>query len=202
MFELKITGETPLELMANTISISTRFLESKDATQLGVSMYDSDGGRAEVDPAENQRAVEAVLSKAEQADANRAAVEPPPQSAPAQAAPASGQMNLFPPTPAPVAPPAAAPNYPAWQPQAAVAPAQPAPAAAITPPGAVPISAAPGFTQDQVGRAGADLITRDPSKREALFALLQQHGAQTLGQVPPERLGAVAMALRAMGANI
>ena len=66
----------------------------------------------------------------------------------------------------------------------------------------VPTSNAPGFTIQQVGRAGADLVTANPAKRDELNALLRQYGVQTLAELKPDQLGPFALALREMGANI
>ncbi len=81
-------------------------------------------------------------------------------------------------------------------PQAAV-PAPPAPAVPT-----VPTSPAPGYTLEQLARAGADLISADPAKREQLIALLQQFGVQTITLLPPECYGAFATALRGLGAKV
>ena len=66
----------------------------------------------------------------------------------------------------------------------------------------VPTSNAPGFTIQQVGRAGTDLVTANPAKRDELNALLRQYGVQTLAELKPDQLGPFALALREMGANI
>jgi hypothetical protein len=85
---------------------------------------------------------------------------------------------------------------PTQQPAAPVVPVTPPPA----PP--VPTAAAPAYTLDQVSRAGADLITVKPEAMGALLALMPKYGVQTLTQLKPEQLGAVAIELRGLGANI
>ena len=68
--------------------------------------------------------------------------------------------------------------------------------------GPIPVSAAPGFTVEQIGKAGADLVTANPAKRNELNALLQRYGVQSVSELGPEHLGTFAQALRGMGANI
>lgn len=67
---------------------------------------------------------------------------------------------------------------------------------------AAPVAQAPAFTLEQVSKAGADLITAQPTKMQDLMALLQQYGVQTIQALPADKLGAFATALRGMGAQI
>lgn len=86
-----------------------------------------------------------------------------------------------------------------------IAPDLVVPAAPVTPPvppTAVPLAQAPSFTLEQVGKAGADLITQNPGKMPELMALLSQFGIQTVQQLKTDQLGAFATALRGMGAKI
>ena len=108
----------------------------------------------------------------------------------APAAPAvSAPVN---PTPAPVAP----------APVAAVPVAGPQ----VTPPGnapaVAPVAAAPAYTVEQIGKAGADLVSQDAAKMPELLALLQKYGAQAITQLKPEQLGAFATELRGLGAKL
>ncbi len=96
------------------------------------------------------------------------------------------------PTPAPVA------ITPAQQP-APITPMPPAPVPAPTP-AAVPVATAPGYTLEQLGKAGAALV--DVGKRDQLIALLQRRGIQTLSQLDPSQYGAFATELRGLGAQI
>lgn len=118
--------------------------------------------------------------------------------------PAAPQMPAVPvaaPAPSPV-PTAPAPQMSAV-PVAAPAPV-PAPAAPVSsapPAPAVPTTPAPGYTLDQLSKAGAGL-TADPVKREQLIALLRQFGVQAITMLPPEQYGAFATALRGLGAAI
>ena len=92
------------------------------------------------------------------------------------------------PTPAPAAVPAAPATAPA------VPTAAPAPA--------VPTTAAPGLTLEQLGKAGADLIAADPGKMPQLMAVLQQLGVPSIQHLQPDQIGPCAIALRGLGAKI
>ena len=81
---------------------------------------------------------------------------------------------------------------------APVIPPAPAP---ITPPTVAP-TAAPAFTLMQVAKAGADLITAKPQLQPQLVELLGRFGAQTVKDLPQNRLGEFAAELRALGGKI
>lgn len=113
---------------------------------------------------------------------------------------------------APAAPAVSAPVNPTPAPVALVNPA-PAPVAAVpvagpqvTPPGnapaVAPVAAAPAYTVEQIGKAGADLMSQDAAKTPELLALLQKYGAQAITQLKPEQLGAFATELRGLGAKL
>ena len=109
------------------------------------------------------------------------------------------------PTHAPVAAPTISPmpatnapvNTPTVAPISAPAPVAPAPVATT-----VPLASAPTFTLEQVCKAGADLIGRAPHLLPQANAMLAQYGVQSLSELKPDQLGAVATALRGMGASI
>ena len=75
-----------------------------------------------------------------------------------------------------------------------------APVAPMTTP--VPLAAAPQYTMEQIARAGADLVTRDPSKAIAAQQLLASFGIQSVTALPQERFGEFVTALRGLGAQI
>ena len=113
---------------------------------------------------------------------------------------------------APAAPAVSAPVNPTPAPVALVNRA-PAPVAAVpvagpqvTPPGnapaVAPVAAAPAYTVEQIGKAGADLVSQDAAKMPELLALLQKYGAQAITQLKPEQLGAFATELRGLGAKL
>jgi len=112
-----------------------------------------------------------------------------------------------------VAPAAEGPApYPAAQQQApTVPPAQyipqvPYPPPLLQPPVAPPTTAptlptnAPTYTLDDLMRAGSSLA--DAGQREAVVNLIAQFGAPALAQIPPERYGEFAAALRGLGAQL
>lgn len=66
----------------------------------------------------------------------------------------------------------------------------------------VPLAGAPTFTMEQICRAGADLITQNPGVMPQVNGLLAQYGVQTITDLKPEYFGAVATALRGLGAKI
>ena len=98
---------------------------------------------------------------------------------------------------APVAQPVA-PVMPV-APTAPTAPPAPASAPAAPP---VPLAPAPQYSLDQIARAGADLVTREPAKAAAAQQLLASFGVQTVSELPKERFGEFVTALRGLGASI
>lgn len=66
----------------------------------------------------------------------------------------------------------------------------------------VPLSAAPEYTLEQLARAGATLVSRDPAKAKAAQELLQRFGVASVSALPKERYGEFATALRGLGAEI
>lgn len=67
-------------------------------------------------------------------------------------------------------------------------------------PAAAPTTPAAAYTLEQLSLAAAPLM--DAGKTEALIALLQSFGVQTLQQLPHERFNDFAVAIRGMGAQI
>ena len=65
-----------------------------------------------------------------------------------------------------------------------------------------PVTGAPGYTAEQISRAGAELVQTDPTKMQALLAMLQQFGVATIQMLKPEQFGAFASALRSLGARL
>ena len=129
---------------------------------------------------------------------------PAPGQTPAPAAPAQSPMPAPAPVSAPPAPTYAAPaNSPVYHPTPVPAPrftpAIPAATPAPAPVQAAPTSA-PTYTSDQLTKAGADLA--QAGKMPQLMGLLQQFGIQAITQLPPEQYGAMATALRGLGAQL
>lgn len=76
----------------------------------------------------------------------------------------------------------------------ASAPTQPTPAPAA------PTAESHAFTFDDLARAASSLM--DAGKQQQLLGLLQQFGIQRLDQLPKERCGEFATALRGLGARL
>lgn len=89
---------------------------------------------------------------------------------------------------------------PLVQPQPMMQPPQPMP----TPQPVMqpPVTGAPGYTAEQISRAGAELVQTDPTKMQALLAMLQQFGVATIQMLKPEQFGAFANGLRSLGARL
>lgn len=78
-------------------------------------------------------------------------------------------------------------------------PVQSAPVQSAPVMGAVPTST-PSYTQDDLVKASMTLM--DSGKQGELISLLGQFGVNALPELPPEKYGAFATALRGMGAQI
>lgn len=143
----------------------------------------------------SDRAYEALKALADAIGAKTtAAPTPAPAPAPAPApTPAPSPAVLQPVNTAPA--PADAPPFatqPLHVPKAAPA-AAPAPAP-------VPTAPAPTYTLEQLTVAAAPLI--DQGKLNELCGVIASFGVQSLQELPPERYGEYATAIRALGAKI
>lgn len=86
---------------------------------------------------------------------------------------------------------------------APLAPITPTPVPPAAPPAApVPTVAAPAYSLDQLVCAAAPLIDAGPAKIKQLQDLLAQFGVQSLQELPTEQYGAMANALRVLGAKL
>lgn len=101
-------------------------------------------------------------------------------------------------------------QQPVVQPQAMAQPqvmpqqpvVQPQPSVQTQPMMQPPVTGAPGYTAEQISRAGAELVQTDPTKMQALLAMLQQFGVATIQMLKPEQFGAFANGLRSLGARL
>ena len=80
-------------------------------------------------------------------------------------------------------------------------PATPAPTV-TAPVTQAPVATTPSYTVAQVAKAGADLMASNPALQPALVELIHKYGAQTVQEIPQDKLGAFATELRQMGARI
>ena len=123
--------------------------------------------------------------------------------------------NIAPAAPAPMPAPAPVPmqNPAPYQMPAAptsgmqfgAVPTAPAPAQSYQPapvgaPAAAPTASPPQYDVEMLGRAAAPLAAA--GKRQELFNLLQSFGVQSINELPRERYGEMAIALRGLGAQI
>lgn len=145
------------------------------------------------------RLIEVVNESGEQPGIDIPAAAPAMNTAPASA-PAAYQMPKAPTagmafTPAPTAAPQNMPA-PTYQQMPTAVPAAPP----VAPPTAPPVAPPPQYDVEMLGRAAAPLAAA--GKRQELYNLLQSFGVQSINELPKERYGEMALALRGMGAQI
>lgn len=116
------------------------------------------------------------------------------------------QQPVVLPMPQAMAQPQAMPQQPVAQPQPLVQPQPmmqpPQPMPTQQPVMQPPVTGAPGYTAEQISRAGAELVQTDPTKMQALLGMLQQFGVATIQMLKPEQFGAFANGLRSLGARL
>ena len=110
------------------------------------------------------------------------------------------QQPVVLPMPQATAQPQVMPQQPVQQPQVMPQPPQTMPTQ--QPVMQPPVTGAPGYTAEQISRAGAELVQTDPTKMQALLAMLQQFGVATIQMLKPEQFGAFANGLRSLGARL
>ena len=94
---------------------------------------------------------------------------------------------------------AANPTIPVSAPQT-VPVAQPTQNVSSPSPAPIVPTAAPQYTLDMLANAGATLINE--GKMSSVMAILAKFGVEALTSLPPDKYGAVALELRALGAQI
>lgn len=116
------------------------------------------------------------------------------------------QQPVVLPMPQAMAQPQVMPQQPVAQPQSLVQPQPvmqpPQPMPTQQPVMQPPVTGAPGYTAEQISRAGAELVQTDPTKMQALLGMLQQFGVATIQMLKPEQFGAFANGLRSLGARL
>ena len=121
---------------------------------------------------------------------------PTPSIAPAQVAPAVVPT-------APISPTQAYSNAPV----APAYPVTPKPAAPVSPvpnqapQTAAPVAAAPAYTFEQIARA-AGAVADSGKRQEVCDLITKAYGVATLSQIPKDKYGAFATALRGLGGRI
>lgn len=116
------------------------------------------------------------------------------------------QQPVVLPMPQAMAQPQAMPQQPVAQPQPLVQPQPmmqpPQPMPTQQPVMQPPVTGAPGYTAEQISRAGVELMQSDPTKLQALQGLLRQFGTTAIQHLKPEQLGAFANGLQSLGARL
>lgn len=208
--EIRVTGATPLEVLARIGAFGMHCLANSDVCAAAQRIYEAEAHKEA-----------AAKREAEQVNAQ-------PANPPAPAATGAPTIATAAPTAPPVVPtyapaPTSGPMVvPMVAPGTQGAPATPVTQASATAPtpspsalsgqmeiaspsnpptGAAP-TGAPSYTLDDITRAGADFIVRNPDKQEMLNSLFPQFGITTLAELRPDQMGAFATAMRAMGVSI
>lgn len=179
MFEIKVTISCPdLVAAAEMLVKALRPAAAESEAPAEPKKTSKRGGKA-------KQEVELVPNAMEEPAPQQPVVLPMPQ--------AMAQPQVMPQQP--VAQP-----QPLVQPQSMMQPPQPMP----TPQPVMqpPVTGAPGYTAEQISRAGAELVQTDPTKMQALLAMLQQFGVATIQMLKPEQFGAFANGLRSLGARL
>lgn len=179
MFEIKVTISCPdLVAAAEMLVKALRPAAAESEAPAEPKKTSKRGGKA-------KQEVELVPNAMEEPAPQQPVVLPMPQ--------AMAQPQVMPQQP--VAQP-----QPLVQPQPMMQPPQPMP----TPQPVMqpPVTGAPGYTAEQISRAGAELVQTDPTKMQALLAMLQQFGVATIQMLKPEQFGAFANGLRSLGARL
>ena len=172
MIEIKITADNPLEALANLTAYGILCMENREVFDRAGAILAAARGKQPA-PIDNSDVTTHTLDR-------------------------------VPPTMPPVSP-STAPIAPTVQSQAGnaagVSPGSTIPSN-LSPTAAVPVATAPTYTMEQIAKAGAELLSKDPNMRDQLMALLAQHGVQSVTELSPDQYGAYATALRGMGAKI
>lgn len=175
MFEIKVTISCPdLVAAAEMLVKALRPAAAESEAPAEPKKTSKRGGKAEQE-------VELVPNAMEEPAPQQPVVLPMPQ--------AMAQPQVMPQQP--VAQP-----QPLVQSQPMMQPPQPMPTQQP------PVTGAPGYTAEQISRAGAELVQTDPTKMQALLGMLQQFGVATIQMLKPEQFGAFANGLRSLGARL
>ena len=179
MFEIKVTISCPdLVAAAEMLVKALRPAAAESEAPAEPKKTSKRGGKA-------KQEVELVPNAMEELAPQQPVVLPMPQ--------AMAQPQVMP------QPPVVQPQPPV-QPQPMMQPPQPMPTQ--QPVMQPPVTGAPGYTAEQISRAGAELVQTDPTKMQALLGMLQQFGVATIQMLKPEQFGAFANGLRSLGARL
>ena len=184
MFEIKVIISCPdLVAAAEMLVKALRPAAAESEAPAEPKKTSKRGGKA-------KQEVELVPNAMEEPAPQQPVVLPMPQ--------ATAQPQVMPQQP--VQQPQVMPQQPVQQPQVMPQPPQTMPTQ--QPVMQPPVTGAPGYTAEQISRAGAELVQTDPTKMQALLAMLQQFGVATIQMLKPEQFGAFANGLRSLGARL
>lgn len=184
MFEIKVTISCPdLVAAAEMLVKALRPAAAEAEAPAEPKKTTKRGGKA-------KQEVELVPNAMEEPAPQQPVVLPMPQ--------AMAQPQVMPQQP--VQQPQVMPQQPVQQPQVMPQPLQTMPTQ--QPVMQPPVTGAPGYTAEQISRAGAELVQTDPTKMQALLGMLQQFGVATIQMLKPEQFGAFANGLRSLGARL
>ena len=202
--EIRVTGATPLEVLARIGAFGMHCLANDDVCAAAQRIYEAEAYKeaaakreaaatqSENPPAPAATGVPATAAPATTVPPVVPTYAPAPTSGP-MVAPVTQGAPATPVTQAPAIAPTPSPSASSGQMEIA-SPSNP-------PTGAAP-TRAPSYTLDDITRAGADFIVRNPDKQEMLNSLFPQFGITTLAELRPDQMGAFATAMRAMGVSI
>ena len=185
MFEIKVTISCPdLVAAAEMLVKALRPAAAEAEAPAEPKKTSKRGGKAKQEQ-------ELVPNAMEESAPQQPVVLPMPQ--------AMAQPQVMPQQPVAQPQPLVQPQPPVAQPQPLV---QPQPMPTQQPVMQPPVTGAPGYTAEQISRAGAELVQTDPTKMQALLGMLQQFGVATIQMLKPEQFGAFANGLRSLGARL
>lgn len=191
MFEIKVTISCPdLVAAAEMLVKALRPAAAESEAPAEPKKTTKRGSKAKQEPE--------LVPNAMEEPAPQQPVTPPVQQ-PVMQAMAQPQVMPQQPVNPPIQQPAVQPQPPV-QPQPMMQPPQTMPPQ--QPVMQPPVTGAPGYTAEQISRAGAELVQTDPTKMQALLAMLQQFGVATIQMLKPEQFGAFANGLRSLGARL
>lgn len=204
MFEIKVIISCPdLVAAAEMLVKALRPAAAESEAPAEPKKTSKRGGKAKQEQelvpnaAEEPAPQQPVVLPMPQATAQPQVMPQPPVVQPVMQAMAQPQPM---PTQQPVMQPQVMPQQPVQQPQPMMQPPQTTPTQ--QPVMQPPVTGAPGYTAEQISRAGAELVQTDPTKMQALLAMLQQFGVATIQMLKPEQFGAFANGLRSLGARL
>lgn len=187
MLEMKVTITAATDLVAALNNLAAAFAENKKtpvSPAVNTDIYPTTGSLSATERTDVQVAPKSKSALSFEQAANPTSVQVAQPTAAPAIMPLTAEQTATP----------IAPTTPVAAPAPAVTPA-----ANVTPAPAVPTSA-PQYTLEVIATAGSALI--DAGKMDQLMQLLNKFGVASITELSPANYGAMATALRALGAAI